>query len=150
MKAADIREAAVAELAEVHTACFPDGWSEDAFITILSMPTTFGFALRKSDGSAVVAFILCRRAADEAEILTLAVAPPFRRRGLARHLLQTTKAAAAAMGATRVHLEVAADNVAAGALYRGTGFAETGRRGAYYRRAGGKAVDAVLLAAGTG
>ena len=89
-------------------------------------------------------FILCRVAADEAEVLTLAVAPPVRRRGVAGALLDRGMAVALAAGARAVFLEVATDNPGAEALYRGRGFAEVGRRPAYFSRAGG-AVAALIM-----
>ena len=50
-----------------------------------------------------------------------------------------------ALGAETLFLEVAVDNVAALGLYTALGFAETGRRKAYYARAGGPAADALIL-----
>ena len=137
-----------AALAALHRACFADGWSADSIASILATPGMFGAALAEDDE--IAGFILCRRAADEAEILTLAVAPSHRRRGLARRLLEGALATARNGGAVRLHLEVAADNGAASALYHAAGFAEIGRRTAYYRRADGPNVDAVLFSADLG
>lgn len=89
-------------------------------------------------------FALFALAADEAEVLTLAVAPGARRRGLGAALLAAAAAAAAARGARSIHLEVAEDNAAARALYARAGFAETGRRRGYYARPGGR-TDALRL-----
>jgi ribosomal-protein-alanine N-acetyltransferase len=76
--------------------------------------------------------ILVRVAADEAEILTLGVAPKARRAGLGRALLDAACEAARAAGAARLFLEVAATNQAARALYDAAGFAQIGRRRRYY------------------
>ncbi len=46
----------------------------------------------------------------------------------------------------RLFLEVASDNDAAVALYKGLGFAAAGRRKGYYQRPGGKSADALILA----
>lgn len=83
--------------------------------------------------------------ADEAELLTLAVAPPARRQGLGRGLLAHFLDEARRRGATRAFLEVAADNGPACALYQAGGFAEDGRRRGYYRGPDGVVVDALLL-----
>ena len=91
-------------------------------------------------------FILLRAVADEAEILTLAVRPAARRRGLGARLVQEGVVAAAARGATRLFLEAAQDNIAALALYARAGFAEAGRRPGYYARPDGGRQDALLLA----
>ncbi len=71
--------------------------------------------------------------ADEGEVLNLAVAPAFRRRGVARLLLTALLDALHARGAQSLFLEVRASNAAALALYRAFGFRELGRRIAYYR-----------------
>jgi ribosomal-protein-alanine N-acetyltransferase len=76
--------------------------------------------------------ILIRVAADEAEILTLAVAPEARRTGLGRALLDAACEAARAAGAVRLFLEVSATNQAARALYDAAGFQQIGRRRRYY------------------
>jgi ribosomal-protein-alanine N-acetyltransferase len=127
-----------AALAALHAMAFADPWPASAFAALLSLPETRLDAV--ADG-----FILTRLAADEAEVLTLAVCPLGRRRGVGRRLVDTAAAALAAEGATRLFLEVAEDNAAARALYAAAGFAEVGRRPGYYGRPSG-AVDALVLA----
>jgi ribosomal-protein-alanine N-acetyltransferase len=85
-----------------------------------------------------------RAAADEAEILTLAVDPAHRRTGIASRLLRAATAALSAGETQRVFLEVAADNSAALALYERHGFEVCGRRANYYG-GGDKRVDAVMM-----
>ncbi|WP_419895864.1 ribosomal protein S18-alanine N-acetyltransferase [Roseomonas sp. USHLN139] len=115
-------------LAALHGASFPpqDAWGPDALRLMLEMRGAFGLL------AAEAGFILARVAADEAEILTLAVHPAARRQGLAMALLETTALAAAARGAAALFLEVSAGNAAAQALYAAAGFAEVGRRRRYY------------------
>ncbi len=76
--------------------------------------------------------MLARAAADEAEILTLAVRPEARGKGLGRALLQAAINQARTLGAATMFLEVGADNPHALALYAGLGFAKVGARKAYY------------------
>jgi ribosomal-protein-alanine N-acetyltransferase len=78
----------------------------------------------------------------EAEILSLAVDPCARRAGTARCLVAQLQATP---DLEIVHLEVAASNIAARALYASCGFRETERRAQYYRRADGTREDAILL-----
>jgi [ribosomal protein S18]-alanine N-acetyltransferase len=85
--------------------------------------------------------IIARVAADESEILTLAVSPGQRRRGIGSRLLRLAMDRAAERGAMSMFLEVAMTNDAARALYAALGFAEAGRRLGYY--AGG--TDALVL-----
>jgi len=132
-------------LAALHAPAFPpEPWDETALARLLALPGVF--ARLALAGDEPVGFVLARVAVDEAEILTLAVLPGRRRRGAGRALVTAVAAAARAAGGTRLYLEVAADNAAALALYRGQGFAEVGRRRGYYVRAGAAPVDALVLA----
>jgi tRNA threonylcarbamoyladenosine biosynthesis protein TsaB len=117
-------------LAALHQACFAPGWDAAAFVQLLAMPGAAAFMAIGADGPE--ALIVYRMAADEAEILTLAVLPERRRRGLAGILLERAAAAAAEAGAGAMFLEVAADNTAARALYLAHGFGVVGRRRGYY------------------
>lgn len=112
-------------LAALHAGSFPDAWDAAAIAALLATPGAFAFA--HEDG-----FVLARVAGDEAEILTLAVAPPARGRGLGRALLQAVISRATQAGAASLFLEVGADNPAALALYAGLGFGRVGMRKAYY------------------
>ena len=76
----------------------------------------------------------------------LGVATGKSRHGLARAVMHAWMARAASQGAARAFLEVAADNSAALPLYESCGFALCGVRRDYYRREGGAAADALLLA----
>ena len=91
---------------------------------------------RATRGRRNVGFILSRRAADEAEILSVAVARAWRGRGLARRLLDLHLRRLAGFGLSAVFLEVDEDNTPARRLYARAGFREVGRRPGYYT--GGK------------
>ena len=126
MSAAGAGDAAA--LAALHAAAFrpEEQWEAEAIRVLLDLPGGFGL-LRPGAG-----FVLARVAADEAEILTLAVAPAARRQGHGGALLAGAMAAAAARGASAMFLEVAEHNAAARGLYAAAGFAEAGRRRRYY------------------
>jgi ribosomal-protein-alanine N-acetyltransferase len=126
-----------AALAVLHGAAFPpaEAWGPDALRLMLEMSGSFAL-IQAGDG-----FVLARTAADEAEILTLAVVPAARRRGLGGTLLASAMAAARGRGATAMFLEVAESNAAARALYAAGGFTLVGRRGRYYPDGG----DALVL-----
>lgn len=85
------------------------------------------------DGRRLAGFIILRTVVDEAEILTLAVAPAWRRRGAGKRLVDRACAAAEARGARALYLEVAEANVGALRLYERLGFACVGRRERYYQ-----------------
>ena len=77
-------------------------------------------------------FLLGRIAGDEAELLTLAVAPEARGQGEGRALVRGFLKDCRDRGAKAVFLEVAADNAAAIGLYRATGWSQVGQRRSYY------------------
>ena len=137
---------ALAEDAEalqaLHAQAFDRPWSAAEIERL--MRVLGGFALVAGD-SAAEGFILMRVVADEGEILTLAVAPAFRRRGVGRRLVDAGAAEAARRGARTLFLEVAEDNPDAIALYEATGFAPAGLRRAYYARADARPADALVL-----
>ena len=91
-------------------------------------------------------FIIGRIAADEAEILSIGVSPDWQRRGVGRKMVEGLVRAARRAGVKRLFLEVATDNAAAVALYKGLGFKKAGARKNYYQRPGGEQADAVILA----
>jgi len=117
-------------LTRLHAECFPEApWSRSALALLLAQPETVAFLAEAESG--LLGFILLRRAADEAEVLSLGVARQARRRGLASRLLAEGRAwLGPATG--RLFLEVAAENAAALALYRSLGFRTVGRRDKYY------------------
>ena len=126
-----------AALAAIHAAAFPPGerWRADAMALQLALPGAFGW-IAPAGGLA-----LARVAADEAELLTLAVAPALRGRGLGRALLERAAGTAAGRGAVALFLEVAAGNEVARRLYAAAGFDQVGRRAGYYPGGG----DALVL-----
>lgn len=132
-----------AQLSALHARSFRRGWSEAEFEQLLIEPRVI--ADRAAFGRELAGFIISRRAADEAEILSVAVAPKRRRRGLATRLLSLHLRKLAELGANRVFLEVDESNVAACRLYHRAGFGEVGRRESYYDDgAAGRAAALVL------
>jgi ribosomal-protein-alanine N-acetyltransferase len=125
-------------LAAIQAAAFPEGeaWSAAMVAAQLGQPGVFAL-LDEAGGMIVI-----RVAADEAEILTLGVAPEARRGGVGAALVREACAEAASRGAGKLFLEVSARNAAARALYEGVGFEAVGRRRRYYA----DGADAVIMA----
>ena len=138
---ADPRDAPA--LAALHAASFNRGWSEQEFEQLLTDRNVM--ADRAASGRTSVGFILSRRAADEAEILSVAVARAWRGRGLARRLLDLHLRRLAGLGLRTVFLEVDESNAPARRLYARAGFGEVGRRPGYYAGNGGNATAALVL-----
>ena len=131
-----------AALAEVHATAFDRPWTGDEILRFAE--DRGGFAIAAEDDGDLSGFILCRAMAGEAEILTLAVRPDRRRRGVARLLVEAATAfASQTVGA--MFLEVAEDNPGALALYEQSGFTAVGRRGGYYARPGAPAAAAIVM-----
>ncbi len=140
-----VDNADLAALAQLHAACFPeDAWDSAALATVLAMPGTEG-RVACEDGAGLCGLLITQYLGEEAEILTLGVAPALRRQGIAQALLADFFVCARAAGASRIVLEVAADNAAAFALYRSLDFVRLGTRKQYYRRAGAPSMDAWRL-----
>lgn len=78
-------------------------------------------------------FALWRDLGEEAELLTIGVAPEMRKSGLGKALLDAILDAARSAGAEKIYLEVDERNQAALALYRKAGFRPIGARKRYYR-----------------
>lgn len=128
-------------LAALHARAFttPRPWNAAEFAGWLADP--LAFILVEGDAG----FLLGRAVAGEAELLTVAVAPEARGRGLGQRLVSRFLYQARLRGAEVAFLEVAEDNAPARAVYTRAGFAESGRRRGYYRLPEGQAVDALVL-----
>jgi ribosomal-protein-alanine N-acetyltransferase len=113
-------------MAAIHELAFDHPWSSDSFEALLGERGA-GALIAGQEG-----FILWRTVAGEAEVITLAVTPAVRRRGLARALLTEACRRAREDGAEAMFLEVSDQNTAAVALYDSAGFARTGLRRGYY------------------
>ncbi len=126
-------------LAAIHATAFgaAEAWSSAVFDSQLAQPGCF--ALIDPAGG----LVLARVTADEAEILTLAVTPAARRRGIGMALVRGAMDRAAASGAAAMFLEVASANRPARTLYDRCGFVRVGRRARYYPGGG----DALVLRA---
>jgi ribosomal-protein-alanine N-acetyltransferase len=139
---ASARDAAA--IAALHAKSFQRGWTETEIELLLRERNVLTH--RAMRGTRLAGFVMSREAAGEAEILSIAVAPSERGRGLARQLLDLHLRRLAGLGCTALFLEVDEDNTPARRLYTRAGFREVGRREAYYgRKADGKSGAALVL-----
>ncbi len=133
-----IRPAVSADAAAIAAAeqlCFNDPWSAAGIAELFQDETIIG-RLVASEGPEMrlAGYAFGRVIAGEAEILSLAVLPRYRRRGQGRRLLDAALVEARARGAREVFLEVRESNESARALYVGRGFRAVGLRPDYYRK----------------
>jgi ribosomal-protein-alanine N-acetyltransferase len=131
------------KLAQLHGASFHRGWGEGEFEQMLAERNTLVHRLRQ--GRKTIGFAVSRMATDEAEILSIAVDPRHRGRGLSRNLLLTHLGHLAGRGVRTVFLEVEENNQPARRLYDRAGFSVAGRRERYYKQPGGEQLNAVLM-----
>jgi tRNA threonylcarbamoyladenosine biosynthesis protein TsaB len=131
-------------LAELHAQSFDKPWTAAALTGMMDAPGMQA-VIAAMDGR-TIGFGLFRQAADECEILTLCVNPPYRRQGVAKALVGRQLARLSALGARRAFLEVAESNGPARHLYAGLGFTEAGLRRNYYQREQDPAENALIMA----
>jgi [ribosomal protein S18]-alanine N-acetyltransferase len=130
-------------IAALHAASFSRGWSEDEIERLLVDRRVL--AHRVMAGREIAGFIMSRMAADEAEILSVAVAGRWRGRGLAGKLLALHLRRLAGLAVRTVFLEVEDGNKPAIRLYTHAGFREVARRPGYYQQPAGAPVAALVL-----
>lgn len=128
--------------AALHARCFDPAWDAEVMEVFFADPNCIALYAGEA---ACEAFLIVRIAADEAEILTIAVAPERRRQGLARRLLTGAAAELRSRGVQRLFLEVDDTNLAALALYRDLGAERIGHRPAYYANGADASIYSLAL-----
>lgn len=134
---------------------YGEAWNRRQVSDALAMPSTHALVIDESgdtiEGDAQLplaqrpaGFVLTRHAADEEELLLIAVDPSLRRRGLGRKLIARLFDAAKVRGTNKIFLEMRRGNPAVH-LYREVGFEPIGERPNYYRLASGDRVDAITF-----
>lgn len=120
----------IPQIAALERRCFSDPWSENALREELFNDTASFLAAVAEDGT-VVGYAGLHCVLDEGYIANIAVAPEYRRQGVAGELLGVfLRFGRANLGF--LTLEVRASNEPAISLYRKFGFREAGRRKNYY------------------
>ncbi len=110
-----------------------DAWSETLVAAGVagSVPTVHYLVAEEDER--VVGHAVASVVAETSELQRIAVAAPYRRRGLATALLAEVESLARAGGADALLLEVREDNAGALGFYADRGYAEIARRRRYYR-----------------
>jgi ribosomal-protein-alanine N-acetyltransferase len=120
-------------------------WPRSAYLAALdtlATPRRFALVAEESGTGTVAGFAVASLMESTAELETIAVAPQLRRRGMAQQILAALTGELRLAGAEELILEVRTSNHPALELYRGLGFAETGRRTRYYHD---PVEDAILM-----
>jgi len=144
----DIRPLRASDLgacAAIHREAFRRGWDESEFRGLLGDASTLADGLYDAKTGELRGFVVSRRALEEAEVLSIAIARKARGAGAGRALLDHHLARLGGAGVKALYLEVDANNAAALALYRRAGFTKVGERKAYYQSASGPPAAALIL-----
>ena len=122
----------IPQIAELETVCFPDPWCEAAVKSELTNPLSYW--LVALDSEHVIGYVGSQSVLGEADVMNVAVAPKYRRKGVARAMFLRLQHD---LSEKRVHsltLEVRASNEAAISLYASMGYVQVGRRPNYYHK----------------
>ena len=125
-----IEQRHIKEIARLEEICFSEPWSEEGILEAYRLGTKF-FAAEAD--KKLIGYIGIKAVIDEGYITNIAVFPEFRRRGVAKALLNKVFEFAKEKGLSFVSLEVRPSNTEAVSLYEKTGFREEGRRKNFYR-----------------
>ena len=134
-------------LAEIHAASFRHEWSAEELARMRAQDDITVLVARRASpyGTRIpLGFLILRQAADEAEVMTIAVNPRQRGRGVAKKLMQDGLFRLYSDRCRSLFLEVDAANESALLLYRGLGFRQVGERKGYYRESDGDGTALVM------
>lgn len=126
-----MNESHIAQIAKLETVCFSDPWSENSIAPELKNPLSLW--LVAMDGETIAGYVGSQAVMGEADMMNIAVAPDYRRQGIAENLINRLISALAEGGNHSLALEVRETNQAAISLYQKLGFTQVGYRPGYYR-----------------
>lgn len=126
-----MNESHVAQVADLEKVCFSTPWSENSIRCELENLLSL-WLVAVEDGS-VLGYVGSQSVMGEADMMNVAVNPNYRRRGIARRLVEGLVQALSDRQVYSLTLEVRASNEPAKALYEQLGFLQAGRRPNYYR-----------------
>jgi ribosomal-protein-alanine N-acetyltransferase len=131
--AVDIRPLALADLnaiEQIERRSYPTPWSRSMFAGELAKPTSMCLGAFEDDQLA--GYLIISRYVDAWHVMNIAVAPQFRRRGIATALLQKLFEQTEDGSRRGYTLEVRVSNEGAIKLYERLGFTARGTRRGYY------------------
>ena len=129
-----LREAGTRDLddvASLEARAFPIPWRREYFASEVGAPFRFARVARDRHGR-LAGYVFCPWAAGEIHVNKIATAEPWRRRGVARRLMEEVLGLGARVGTEEIYLEVRPSNAPARKFYEGLGFSVAGRRAGYY------------------
>ena len=121
----------VSQVAALERLCFSDPWSENSIASEVN--NRLALWLVAMDGERVAGYVGSQTVMDETDMMNIAVHPDYRRRGIARLLVDSLVEKLKSKGSHWLMLEVRASNEPARKLYDSLGFVQVGLRKNYYR-----------------
>ena len=118
-------------IAELEKLCFSDPWSENSIASEVNNPLSYW--LVAEEAGRVCGYVGSQSVLDAADMMNLAVAPDYRRKGIGEALVNALSRHLCQNGVIALLLEVRVSNTPAIALYQKLGFVQVGRRPSYYR-----------------
>ena len=127
----DVRNVDLDAVAELERLSFPVPWKREFFASEVGAPHRFNRVVRTPNGL-LAGYVFCAFAGGEIHVNKIAVDPSWRRRGVARLLMQEVFDLGGRIAAEEIYLEVRPSNAPARNFYVGLGFRDMGRRVEYY------------------
>lgn len=121
----------VPQVARLEQQCFADPWSERSVGSELENPLSLW--LVALEGEQVVGYVGSQTVLEETDMMNIAVSADFRRKGIARALIEALVEKLREKGSHCLTLEVRISNIPALRLYEYMGFTQVGLRKNYYR-----------------
>jgi ribosomal-protein-alanine N-acetyltransferase len=140
---APMLQADIDEVFALEQQVYPHPWSRGNFID--SLHSGYHARVLRDQDRSLIGYFLIMAAVDEAHLLNVAVGKQHQRAGLGLVLIDAACACARALGVCSILLEVRPSNLRALKVYEKYGFAEIGRRKAYYPAHNGQREDAIVM-----
>ena len=132
--------------ADIHAQTFARAWTDGEIENVIQSQSSWALVARSvDDANKLAGFVIMRSAADEAEVLSIAVKPSWQRYGVGRMLMDAVLAEAYRQRLSSVFLEVDEANTAASLLYTKLGFHAVAERPDYYRLPDGSRGKAIIM-----
>jgi len=117
---------------EIERTSYPTPWSRSMFASELAKPSSICLGAVDAETDELVGYLIISRYVDAWHVMNIAVAPEYRRRGIARSLMERLFDVTARDARRGYTLEVRVSNEVAIRLYEELGFKTRGIRRGYY------------------
>ena len=117
---------------EIEERSYPTPWSRSMFAGEIAKPSSLCLGAFDSESGALAGYLIVSRYVDAWHVMNVAVAPDYRRHGIAKRLLNELFALTDEDGRRGYTLEVRVSNADAIRLYEQMGFQARGVRRGYY------------------